>query len=70
MRIIHSGGFLEDERRENKAVIYSNMVIAFKVLLDIMGTEGFDFENEKTKVGISSEHYDNSRLTSLRHTEN
>ena len=50
MRIIHSGGFLDHERRENKAVIYSNMVVAFKVLLDIMNTEDFAFADEKTKV--------------------
>ncbi|EDN08496.1 guanine nucleotide-binding protein alpha-2 subunit [Histoplasma mississippiense (nom. inval.)] len=50
MRIIHSGGFPEDERRQNRAVIYSNMVVAFKVLLDIMKTEQIDFENEETKA--------------------
>lgn len=53
MRIIHSGGFPEDERRQNRAVIYSNMVVAFKVLLDIMKTEQIDFENEETKACAS-----------------
>jgi guanine nucleotide-binding protein subunit alpha len=50
MRIIHSGGFPEDERRQTRAVIYSNLVIAFKVLLDIMRAEQIDFELENTKV--------------------
>jgi guanine nucleotide-binding protein subunit alpha len=50
MRIIHSGGFPEDERRQTRAVIYSNLVIAFKVLLDIMRAEQIDFEVENTKV--------------------
>jgi guanine nucleotide-binding protein subunit alpha len=50
MRIIHSGGFPDDERRQNRAVIYSNIIIAFKILLDIMDTEQIPFENEKTKV--------------------
>lgn len=50
MRIIHSGGFPDDERRQTRAVIYSNVVIAFKVLLDIMRTESIEFEQEKTKV--------------------
>jgi hypothetical protein len=51
MRIIHSRGFPEEERHTTRAVIYSNIVIAFKVLLDIMNAEGIDFEDEeKTKV--------------------
>lgn len=50
MRIIHSRGFPEEERHQTRAVIYSNIVIAFKVLLDIMKTEDIDFEHEKTKV--------------------
>ncbi|CDM33852.1 hypothetical protein DTO013E5_1596 [Penicillium roqueforti] len=50
MRIIHSRGFPEEERHQTRAVIYSNIVIAFKVLLDIMNAEDIDFENEeKTK---------------------
>lgn len=50
MRIIHSRGFPEEERHQTRAVIYSNIVIAFKVLLDIMNAEDIDFEFEKTKV--------------------
>lgn len=50
MRIIHSGGFPEEERHQTRAVIYSNVVIAFKVLLDIMNSEGINFERETTKV--------------------
>lgn len=51
MRIIHDRGFPEEERRQTRAVIYSNIVIAFKVLLDIMNAENIKFENEeRTKV--------------------
>lgn len=50
MRIIHSGGFPEEERHQTRAVIYSNLVIAFKVLLDIMNTEDIQFERATTKV--------------------
>ncbi|GLI73109.1 hypothetical protein PoHVEF18_001319 [Penicillium ochrochloron] len=50
MRIIHSGGFPEEERHQTRAVIYSNVVIAFKVLLDIMNSEGINFERETTKT--------------------
>ncbi|KAL4870982.1 hypothetical protein BDV12DRAFT_41335 [Aspergillus spectabilis] len=49
MRIIHSGGFPEDERRQTRAVIYSNIVVAYKVLLEIMRTESIDFEHETTR---------------------
>jgi hypothetical protein len=53
MRIIHSRGFPEEERHQTRAVIYSNVVIAFKVLLDIMKAEKIDFEHEKTQVQSS-----------------
>ncbi|KAL2008307.1 hypothetical protein VTN00DRAFT_8289 [Thermoascus crustaceus] len=49
MRIIHAGGFPEDERRQNRAVIYSNIIVAFKVLLDIMRAEEIQFEKEESK---------------------
>ncbi|KAL4931205.1 guanine nucleotide-binding protein subunit alpha [Aspergillus undulatus] len=49
MRIIHSGGFPEDERRQTRAVIYSNIVVAYKVLLEIMRAENIDFEHEATR---------------------
>ena len=50
MRIIHTNGFQVDERRQIKAVIYSNMIVAFRVLLEIMQTEDIDFVDGKTKV--------------------
>jgi guanine nucleotide-binding protein subunit alpha, other len=50
MRIIHTGGFHDDERQQTKAVIYSNMIVAFRVLLEIMETEDIAFAHEKTKV--------------------
>ena len=50
MRIIHAGGFRLDERRSCRAVIYSNMVIAFKILLEIMRTDGIEFERNDTGV--------------------
>jgi guanine nucleotide-binding protein subunit alpha len=50
MRIIHTNGFQVDERRQIKAVIYSNMIVAFRVLLEIMQTEDIEFADEKTRV--------------------
>ncbi|CAI7613220.1 unnamed protein product [Penicillium pancosmium] len=49
MRIIHSRGFPEEERHQTRAVIYSNIVIAFKVLLDIMNSENIKFDSDDTK---------------------
>lgn len=50
MRIIHSRGFPEEERHQTRAVIYSNIVIAFKVLLDIMNSENIKFDDDDNKV--------------------
>ena len=50
MRIIHSGGFPDDERHQTRAVIYANLIIAFKVLLDIMNAEHINFEHDSTRV--------------------
>jgi guanine nucleotide-binding protein subunit alpha len=53
MRIIHSGGFPQDEREQNRAVIYSNLIVAFKVLMDIMKNQKIDFEKEENKVCLT-----------------
>jgi G-protein alpha subunit len=50
MRIIHERGFPDEERRQIRAVIYSNMIVAFRLLLEIMNTEEFGFTDEKTKI--------------------
>lgn len=50
MRIIYEGGFSEDERRQTRAVIYSNVIAAFKVLLDIMDAGNIDIETKRAKV--------------------
>ncbi|EXJ92081.1 hypothetical protein A1O3_00631 [Capronia epimyces CBS 606.96] len=50
MRIIHSSGFQEDERVQVRAVIYSNVVVAFRVLYEIMQDEKIDFEDESNEA--------------------
>jgi hypothetical protein len=50
MRIIHSGGFTVEERRQTRATIYSNLLIGFKVLLDILRNQNIAFEDEKSEV--------------------
>lgn len=39
MRIIYSGGFSKDERLQTKAIMYSNIITAFKTLLGMMDAE-------------------------------
>ncbi|KIV92396.1 hypothetical protein PV10_03697 [Exophiala mesophila] len=50
MRIIHSSGFQDDERIQVRAVIYSNLIIAFRVLYEIIRDERIAFENEESEA--------------------
>jgi len=50
MRIMHSNGFQEDEKVQTRAVIFSNVVVACKVLLEIMENQRINFENEATQA--------------------
>jgi guanine nucleotide-binding protein subunit alpha, other len=50
MKIIHERGFPDEERRQIRAVIYSNMIVAFRLLLEIMNTQQYGFADEKTKI--------------------
>ena len=49
MRIMHSNGFQEDEKIQTRAVIFSNVVVACKVLMEIMGNEKIDFHDDATR---------------------
>ena len=48
MRIIHQKGFEEDERIQIKAVIYSNVIMAVRVLLEIMSDNSIEYSNDNT----------------------
>ncbi|CAG8141080.1 unnamed protein product [Penicillium nalgiovense] len=50
MRIIYSDGFSEDERRQTRAVIYSSIIVAFKVLFDIMSARNIYFETTRARL--------------------
>ena len=52
MRTMHTNGFQVNERQQLKAVIYSNMIISFRIFLEIMQSEGIEFGEEKTKMHI------------------
>ncbi|RMJ28279.1 hypothetical protein PHISP_00842 [Aspergillus sp. HF37] len=47
MRIIHAQGFPEDERRQTRAVIYSNIIVAFKVLGELIDNTEPDVGSEE-----------------------
>lgn len=50
MRIIYSEGFRLDERKEVRQVIFSNMIVAFKIIAEEMRELGLEYENEKSQV--------------------
>ena len=47
MRIMHSNGFQEDEKIQTRAVIYANVIVACKVLLEIMENQRIPYEDEE-----------------------
>ena len=50
MRIIYSEGFHVDERKEIRQVIFSNMIVAFKIIAEEMREIGMDYENAESEV--------------------
>lgn len=50
MRIIYSEGFHLDERKEVRQVIFSNMIVAFKIISEEMREIGMDYENMESHV--------------------
>ena len=52
MRIIYSEGFRMDERKEVRQVIFSNMIVAFKIIAEEMRELGLEYENAKSQVHL------------------
>lgn len=50
MRIIYSEGFHLDERKEVRQVIFSNMIVAFKIIAEEMREIGMDYEDSQSHV--------------------
>lgn len=50
MRIIYSEGFHLDERKEVRQVIFSNMIVAFKIIAEEMREIGMDYEVPESHV--------------------
>ena len=50
MRIIYSEGFHLDERKEVRQVIFSNMIVAFKIIAEEMRELGDSYEKSESEV--------------------
>ena len=50
MRLIYTDGFGTHERKEVRQVIFSNMVVAFKIIGEEMRDLGLDFEHSDSLV--------------------
>lgn len=57
MRIIYAEGFRPEERREVRQVIFSNMIVAFKIIAEEMRELGIDYGNQNSQVYTSSQIY-------------
>lgn len=53
MRLIHTDGFPLHERKEVRQVIFSNMVVAFKIIAEEMRDLGLTYENSDTEVNAA-----------------
>lgn len=50
MRLIYAQGFSKDEKGEWRAIIFNNILSAFKVILDAMEELDIGFENPQNDV--------------------
>ncbi len=50
MRIIYSEGFHLEERKEIRQVIFSNMIVAFKIVAEEMREFNQDYHNPDSEV--------------------
>ena len=52
MRIIYAEGFHLDERKEVRQVIFSNMIVAFKIIAEEMRELGVNYERPESEVRL------------------
>jgi hypothetical protein len=53
MRLIYTKGFEDHERKEVRQVIFSNLVVAFKIICEEMRELGLKFRVEESSVSAS-----------------
>lgn len=46
---MHSNGFQDDEKMQTRAIIYSNVIVTCKILLDIMDSQRIGFANNTSR---------------------
>lgn len=69
MRIIYSEGFHLDERKEVRQVIFSNMIVAFKIIAEEMRELGDSYENPESEVVQTCKSRLSSHSSSIRGTK-
>jgi len=52
MRLIYAQGFSKSEKEEWRAIIFNNLLTAFKVVLDAMEELGIQFDNSANDVKL------------------
>jgi hypothetical protein len=50
MKLIYASGFSKSEKEEWRAIIFSNILNAFKVIVDAMEEMGIDFDHKRNDV--------------------
>lgn len=54
MRLIYSQGFSKSEKEEWRAIIFNNILTAFRVILDAMEELEIPFDDQFNSVGVLS----------------
>jgi hypothetical protein len=52
MKLIYAQGFSKSEKEEWRAIIFNNILSAFKVILDAMEELGIEFDNKENDVSV------------------
>jgi len=63
MKIIHLKGFTDEERKDFKSIIWSNVVGSIRVLVEAAGTLGIPLKEMETAQRVLKEDYFNGELT-------
>jgi guanine nucleotide-binding protein subunit alpha, other len=50
MKLIYAQGFSKSEKEEWRAIIFNNILSAFKVILDAMEELDIEFDNQENSV--------------------
>jgi guanine nucleotide-binding protein subunit alpha, other len=61
MRLLYASGFSRNEREDYRCIIFSNILNAFKILVDAMDQLEIRFENGENEVVLP-----NWRITTVR----